>query len=1340
MLKTVRVSSILLTTVLLAFCLPALAAGDIQLNTSSLQFGTKVFGTTGELTVSISNNGNSSLQVNALTSSHGNFTVLSPQAPFSLAAGNSRQVRVAFSPSAVALWHAQLFIDSNDPDSPRKTVALHGEGIDLSGCGGDPAPTVDITVTPTSLQFGQQTTGTSTQLVTTISNTGTADLELTSLQTSDGRFRVVSPALPLVIAQRGSQAVTVEFTPNSVGAISANLTIGSNDADESQLIVSLEGEGGSDSGALFPQNFSALYVMGDSYGVRNQSNGDIYATRLANTLGIPLANASRSGWTTGHILSGRSGASSQLMTLFGNPVDADPDALYILWAGFNDVFFDDDPSPINLIAAIDNMREIMLRLSAGGARYFLLPNLLDVGRWPSADGDANALSQRTLEYNARLELLIEELANQHDLRIMTVPVYDDVEHIMANPGSFGYANLQDECRDFVNFSTVGGNPVADCSDYFFWDHAHAAAKYHQSLALELEILLAIAADSSPELDSDFDGRPDRIDAFPFDPLKQLDSDRDGVDNHLDVFPVDPTEDTDSDHDGIGDNSDPTPNGEEPSAEFSAQLQNVASGQCVEASGSNSGANAYQTSCNASRSSQRLNFIPLGGNSNTYALQFSHSGMCLDVEGASSSDGANIRQFTCNSGTSQQITLLNHGGEYTLYTASGKVVDLHVAIDNIIQWQDYGNPNQRWRLLNRINNNSNLDTDGDGIDDAFDNCPAAANSGQSDYDSDGQGDVCDSDGDNDNVPNSSDAFPYNSSEWADSDGDGIGDNSDPTPNGEPSAASFSSQLRNSASGQCIETSGTADGANVYQTTCSASRNNQRLDFVPTSGAANVYKLVFQHSGKCLDVSGGSSSNGANVQQLSCHGGSSQRYTLVNHGADISLFTHTGNGGVVDLYEAVGNIIQWEDYGRNNQRWEMHNQVGGGLDSDGDGVDDAIDNCPGVSNANQSDSDNDGIGDVCDQSNNDVLSAGAPSGDAFYQPPALSGNNGDVYWAQEISSAGNGRIWKILYRSEDLHGTPIAVSGWLAIPDSSRPANGYPVLAFAHGTAGLADSCAPTRRSTPSQTIALLETFLARGMVVVASDYQGLGTPGKHHYLVGPSEAHSVLDSARAAISVAGGANKVLLFGHSQGGHAVLFANELASSYAPELNVIGTIGSGTAVTGSAGSIIEQLKTSSYKGYLVMAAVAQKAAYGSSTAPLSRWLTAYGIQAADALDSICVDQLTSTYGSLSSSQLFVPGAPVGNNSTIDNDTTPGLRAGASPLLMIHGRYDTQVPASLIPPWAQDTCNRGQDIELEWFNTGHRVPYEAPNSVSPLIFDWIDDRLAGSAVNSDCGAMPQP
>ena len=90
-----------------------------------------------------------------------------------------------------------------------------------------------------------------------------------------------------------------------------------------------------------------------------------------------------------------------------------------------------------------------------------------------------------------------------------------------------------------------------------------------------------------------------------------------------------------------------------------------------------------------------------------------------------------------------------------------------------------------------------------------------------------------------------------------------------------------------------------------------------------------------------------------------------------------------------------------------------------------------------------------------------------------------------------------------------------------------------------------------------TIWGLSEMLARGYVVVAADYPGLGTPGMHPYLIGESEGRAVLDSVRAARDLpdAGASNRFAVWGHSQGGHASLYTGELAASSAPDLRLVG-----------------------------------------------------------------------------------------------------------------------------------------------------------------------------------------
>jgi pimeloyl-ACP methyl ester carboxylesterase len=227
---------------------------------------------------------------------------------------------------------------------------------------------------------------------------------------------------------------------------------------------------------------------------------------------------------------------------------------------------------------------------------------------------------------------------------------------------------------------------------------------------------------------------------------------------------------------------------------------------------------------------------------------------------------------------------------------------------------------------------------------------------------------------------------------------------------------------------------------------------------------------------------------------------------------------------------------------------------------------------------------------------------PAGSAFYTPPKKTSakQHGAPIWARTLTgkaalapAAGNTLV---LYRSTGSNGKPIAVSGTVTVPKGTPPAGGWPILTWAHGTTGIADSCAPSRSPSDPYTSYVypeLAKWLAAGYAVVRTDYQGLGTPGVHGYLIGKDEGRSVLDVVRAARKVVGHlSNRVIIGGHSQGGHAALWAAALAKSWTPELKVAGTVAFAPAShIGEQASLIRAVTSPS--GLSVIAALILRAA---------------------------------------------------------------------------------------------------------------------------------------------------
>lgn len=188
--------------------------------------------------------------------------------------------------------------------------------------------------------------------------------------------------------------------------------------------------------------------------------------------------------------------------------------------------------------------------------------------------------------------------------------------------------------------------------------------------------------------------------------------------------------------------------------------------------------------------------------------------------------------------------------------------------------------------------------------------------------------------------------------------------------------------------------------------------------------------------------------------------------------------------------------------------------------------------------------------------DELTAGS-----FYAvaSPLAPGAPGEVIRTQRLLGAPDGSVaWRVVHHSRDQAGADIAVSAMVIAPDGPPPPGGRPVVAWGHPTTGMVARCAPSRGLDPFLLLEGLDELVGAGFVVAAADYPGMGVAGPSSYLVGLAEAHSVLDAVRAAQTVpAAGANhRVLLWGHSQGGQAILFAGQEARSYAPDLTVEAT----------------------------------------------------------------------------------------------------------------------------------------------------------------------------------------
>ena len=161
----------------------------------------------------------------------------------------------------------------------------------------------------------------------------------------------------------------------------------------------------------------------------------------------------------------------------------------------------------------------------------------------------------------------------------------------------------------------------------------------------------------------------------------------------------------------------------------------------------------------------------------------------------------------------------------------------------------------------------------------------------------------------------------------------------------------------------------------------------------------------------------------------------------------------------------------------------------------------------------------------------------------QPTYLSEGNYSLDTVENSSS-----IKVMTYNMTNVQGKTATATAMVLFPQVARPKDGYRVVVWEHGTVGGGDDCAPSKNVIHPRFKILANTLLAAGYVIVAPDYEGLGTLGIHPYLNFSSAAKSALSAVQAAKDHYGKQlnGAWMSVGQSQGGHASLATAEYANT--------------------------------------------------------------------------------------------------------------------------------------------------------------------------------------------------
>ncbi|WP_283273114.1 lipase family protein [Rhodococcus sp. IEGM 1381] len=393
--------------------------------------------------------------------------------------------------------------------------------------------------------------------------------------------------------------------------------------------------------------------------------------------------------------------------------------------------------------------------------------------------------------------------------------------------------------------------------------------------------------------------------------------------------------------------------------------------------------------------------------------------------------------------------------------------------------------------------------------------------------------------------------------------------------------------------------------------------------------------------------------------------------------------------------------------------------------------------------------------------------------FYVPPSPlpAGSPGDVirsepsHLALSVPGIGGplpGAATRIMYRSTDSNDAANAVTGTYIDPAAEWTGPGpRPLVVLAPGTQGQGDQCAPSKMLnnlityTPplgfmvEYEVLAAYSLLSQGYGVVITDYEGLGTPGAHTYVNRASEAHAVLDAARAAQKLQGtkisGDGPVAAYGYSQGGGAAAAAAELADDYAPEMNLVGTYAG--APPADLKQTLEQVDGTILTGVIGYTLNGLLNSDPGLRPIVDENINDAGKAMLNLVANQCVGETILNVGLHRTNEYTKTGEPL----SVVLDRLPvaqeilaknkiGERTPNAPVLIQSGTSDDIVPHGQAVGLAGDWCGTGATVQLSSAQVPAIVPGSGAGHLIPDILglgeaqNWIKDRFYGVPAPSNC------
>ena len=253
---------------------------------------------------------------------------------------------------------------------------------------------------------------------------------------------------------------------------------------------------------------SVFGIPGPPYSNGRFSNGNVWVQDLANSLNVGPLTASRLGgndFAYGDAQTGNTPVHTALpIDLLGNfgqlsqfkavHAVADPNALYTIWIGSNDLAsILTGTTPANYAsdaaAVVANIDQAVGILAGDGAKNFLVLTVSDLGKTPSAISigplAVAAASGLSAAFDMALAPSLGTVASADGVHISVLDTYSLIDGIVANPGRYGFTDVTHPCVtgavDYLG-GTACSSTMAGQDQYLFWDNDHPTAAAHALIA------------------------------------------------------------------------------------------------------------------------------------------------------------------------------------------------------------------------------------------------------------------------------------------------------------------------------------------------------------------------------------------------------------------------------------------------------------------------------------------------------------------------------------------------------------------------------------------------------------------------------------------------------------------------------------------------------------------------------------------------------------------------------------------------------------------------------------------------------------------------------------------